>query len=253
MEKDKQYSNPEDIVPDEGSKVGKKEQVAQMFDDISPKYDFLNHFLSLGIDIQWRKKLIRRMLDHQPKNILDVATGTGDLAIMAAERANYNPESIIGVDISEGMLDKGREKLKNKGLNEAVSLKYGDSEALPFKDNSFDAISVAFGVRNFENLEKGLKELYRVTGDKGRLYILEFSQPKTFPFKHLYNFYFNNILPLIGKTVSQNKQAYSYLPESVSAFPSGESFSKILKKVGYKEVECKSLTMGISTLYIASA
>ena len=252
MEKNQKHTTSETVMPDESAKTGKKEQVAQMFDDISSHYDFLNHFLSLGIDIRWRKKLIRKMLKESPRHVLDVATGTGDLAIMAAKGKKFTPESITGIDISEGMLDIGRKKLKDQGLSDKITLEYGDSENMPFKDNTFDAVSVAFGVRNFENLEKGIKELNRVTAKDGKLYILEFSQPKRFPFKHLYNFYFNYVLPFIGRTVSKHKKAYSYLPESVSAFPSGNEFAEKLKKAGFREVTCKNLTFGISTLYTAT-
>ncbi|HEY9178018.1 MAG TPA: bifunctional demethylmenaquinone methyltransferase/2-methoxy-6-polyprenyl-1,4-benzoquinol methylase UbiE, partial [Flavipsychrobacter sp.] len=200
------------VVPDAGSKLSKKEQVADMFNNIAGKYDFLNHFLSLGIDKGWRKKAIAEIAKVQPKTILDVATGTGDLAIAASK---LNPEKIVGIDIAAQMLDVGRQKLKEKGLSELISMQVGDSEALPFADNSFDAITCAYGVRNFEHLEAGLKEMCRVLRPGGKLAILEFSHPKKFPVKQGYQFYFKYILPTLGKLVSRHSTAYSYLPESV--------------------------------------
>lgn len=234
------------VLPYKDKESSKKQQVADMFDNISPRYDFLNHFLSLGIDIRWRKKAIKLLKEIQPKTILDIATGTGDFAI---ESLSLNPDKVIGVDISEGMLNVGREKLKKRKLDSRISLESGDSENLPFEDNMFDAIIVAFGVRNFENLEKGLAEMYRVVRPGGKVVILEFSKPKRFPFKQLYNFYFKNILPTIGKTVSKDKAAYTYLPESVKSFPDGTVFTSILDKLGFKNTECKPLTLGISSIY----
>lgn len=234
------------VLPYKDKKSTKKQQVADMFDNISPRYDFLNHFLSLGIDIRWRKKAIKLLKDIKPKNILDIATGTGDFAI---ESLSLNPDKVIGVDISEGMLNVGREKLKKRKLDSRISLESGDSENLPFEDNMFDAIIVAFGVRNFENLEKGLAEMYRVVRPGGKVVILEFSKPKRFPFKQLYNFYFKNILPTIGKTISKDNSAYTYLPESVKSFPDGIIFTSILDKLGFKNTECKPLTLGISSIY----
>ncbi len=224
------------VLPYKDKKSGKKQQVADMFDNISPRYDFLNHFLSLGIDIRWRKKAIKLLKEIQPKKILDIATGTGDFAI---ESLSLNPDKVIGVDISEGMLSVGREKLKKRKLDAKITLQSGDSEDLPFEDNMFDAIIVAFGVRNFENLEKGLAEMYRVVRPGGKVVILEFSKPKRFPFKQLYNFYFKNILPTIGKTISKDNSAYTYLPESVKSFPDGAVFTSILDKLGFKNTECK--------------
>lgn len=233
------------VVPYKQEKSGKKEQVAKMFDNISGRYDFLNHFLSLGIDKLWRKKAINLLRPHAPQMILDVATGTGDFAI---EALKLKPEKVVGVDISEGMLEVGREKLKKKGIHN-VELRAGDSENLPFQENIFDAVIVAFGVRNFENLEKGLLEMLRVTKPGGRIVILEFSKPGVFPFKQLYNFYFNFILPSIGKWISKDDSAYSYLPESVKAFPDGEKMVSILRQLGYQNAACKKLTFGISSLY----
>lgn len=233
------------VVPYKEEKDSKKAQVARMFDNISNRYDFLNHFLSLGIDRRWRKKAIRLLKASQPKSILDVATGTGDFAI---ESLKLNPDSVVGVDISEGMLEVGRKKLATRGINN-IELLTGDSENLPFGENKFDAVIVAFGVRNFENLEKGLGEMLRVTKPGGTVVILEFSRPRAFPFKQLYNFYFNFILPKIGNWVSKDRSAYTYLPESVSAFPDGDVFLEILTRLGYKNASCKTLTLGISSLY----
>lgn len=231
-------------LPD--SDLSKKEQVAGMFDRIAGRYDFLNHLLSMGIDKGWRKKAINTLRPIQPKKILDVATGTGDLAIAALR---LNPEHITGVDISEGMMEIGRKKLADKKLQDVISLQYGDSEALPFSDNTFDAITCAYGVRNFEHLEKGLQQMNRVLRPGGRVAILEFSKPKKFPVKQLYQFYFRYILPALGKTVSKDATAYTYLPESVAAFPEGDRFCAILEQCGYKNVQARPLTFGITTLY----
>jgi demethylmenaquinone methyltransferase / 2-methoxy-6-polyprenyl-1,4-benzoquinol methylase len=220
-----------------------------MFNSISGKYDFLNHFLSLGIDILWRKRAVRLLKKHQPKLILDIATGTGDFAI---EALSLNPEKIIGVDISEGMLSVGREKLIKKNLTDKIELISGDSEFLPFKDNFFDAVIVSFGVRNFENLEKGLSDMLRVLKPGGKVVILEFSKPKSFPFKQIYQFYFQWILPKIGKLISKNHAAYTYLPDSVEAFPDGDDFLNILNKIGFQKNQCTPLTLGISSIYSGS-
>ncbi|MEP1032925.1 bifunctional demethylmenaquinone methyltransferase/2-methoxy-6-polyprenyl-1,4-benzoquinol methylase UbiE [Ekhidna sp.] len=235
------------VLPYKDKSDAKKKQVAEMFDSISSKYDFLNHFLSLGIDIRWRKKAIKMLTDLQPKQILDIATGTGDFAI---ESLKLNPEKVIGVDISEGMLNVGREKMKKRGYSDIIDMQSGDSENLHFDDNKFDAVIVAFGVRNFENLEKGLSEMNRVLRSGGRVVILEFSKPTVFPFKQLYNFYFRWILPKIGKVVSKDNAAYTYLPESVNEFPFGDDFLQILEKTGYKNTKCKPLTLGISSIYV---
>lgn len=217
-----------------------------MFDSISGRYDFLNHFLSLGIDVLWRRKAIALLKDVKPKQILDVATGTGDFAI---EALRLNPDKVTGIDISEGMLSKGREKLKVRKMDERVELLTGDSENIPFQDNFFDAVIVAFGVRNFENLEKGLTEMRRVLRPGGKVVILEFSRPSKFPMKQLYNAYFTAILPWIGRLISRDRAAYTYLPESVKAFPDGNDFLKILSDVGFKDPKCHPLTFGISSLY----
>lgn len=234
------------VVPYKEDQAGKKQQVARMFDSISGNYDFLNHFLSLGIDIRWRKKAINLLADGKPKIILDVATGTGDFAV---ETLKLNPEQVIGVDISEGMLEVGRKKMKTRGYEHTIDLRLGDSENLPFEENKFDAVIVAFGVRNFENLEKGLSEMHRVLKPGGRMVVLEFSKPRAFPFKQLYNFYFNFILPKIGRLISRDPAAYTYLPESVQAFPDGDDFTSILKRLGFNQTSCKPLTFGISSLY----
>lgn len=236
------------VVPLPESDLNKKEQVAGMFDRIAGKYDFLNHLLSLGIDKGWRKKAIRSIAPIQPKQILDVATGTGDFAIACLA---INPDKVTGVDISEGMLAVGRTKMKDKQLDHKISLMYGDSEQLPFEDGSFDAITCAYGVRNFENLEKGLSQMQRVLRPGGRMAILEFSHPKNFPFRQLYKFYFRYILPTIGKAVSKDATAYTYLPQSVAAFPEGTDFLNILTKCGFKQVKARPLTFGITTLYTA--
>jgi demethylmenaquinone methyltransferase/2-methoxy-6-polyprenyl-1,4-benzoquinol methylase len=236
------------VVPYKEGEKTKKGQVADMFDNISHKYDLLNHTLSLGIDILWRKKAIKLLKPFTPQTVLDIATGTGDFAI---EAVKLKPQEIIGVDISEGMLEVGRNKITKKGLTNIIELKYGDAESIAFEDNKFDAITVAFGVRNFENLKKGLSEMFRVTNVGGHVIIIEFSKPGKFPVKQLYNFYFNTILPKIGKVVSKDNAAYQYLPESVAAFPDGVEFLRILNEVGYKEAKCIPLTFGISSIYWA--
>lgn len=217
-----------------------------MFNNISRRYDLLNHLLSLGIDIYWRKRAIKLLKPYQPKQILDVATGTADFAI---EALALNPEKVIGVDISEGMLDQGREKLTRRQLDDRIELRLGDSERLQFEDNIFDAVIVAFGVRNFENLQDGLEDMFRVLKPGGRLVVLEFSKPTGFPMKQLYNFYFKNILPLVGKVISKDQSAYTYLPESVQEFPDGQAFLQVLQRAGYTETRCKALTFGISSIY----
>lgn len=237
------------VLPYKDKDTSKKEQIAAMFNSISGKYDFLNHFLSLGIDILWRKRAVRLLKKHQPKLILDIATGTGDFAI---EALSLNPEKIIGVDISEGMLSIGREKLIKKNLTDKIELLSGDSEILPFEDNFFDAVIVSFGVRNFENLEKGLSDMLRVLKPGGKVVILEFSKPKSFPFKQIYQFYFQWILPKIGKLISKNHAAYTYLPDSVEAFPDGDDFLNILNKIGFQKNQCTPLTLGISSIYSGS-
>lgn len=236
------------VTPYKNQTTSKKEQVATMFDNIAPKYDFLNQLLSLGIHKGWRRKAIRLLQVQKPKTILDIATGTADFAI---EAMKLNPDKIIGVDISEGMLKLGREKINKLGLQNKIELKYGDSESLPFPDNSFDAITVGFGVRNFENLEKGIADIYRVLNHNGMLAVLEFSKPGKFPVKQVYNFYFRYVTPFVGKLFSKDSSAYTYLPESVNAFPAGEEFLKILRKSGFKETKSISLTFGIASIYVA--
>lgn len=224
----------------------KKEEVAEMFDNISGRYDFLNHFLSLGIDHLWRKRAIKMLKEKQPKKIIDLATGTGDFALAALK---LNPEKVVGVDISKGMLEKGREKIKKKGKENIISMVYGDSEDLPFEDNEFDALTVGFGVRNYENLEKGLAEMLRVIAPGGKAVILEFSKPKKFPVKQFFGFYSKYIIPMLGKTISKDSSAYEYLPESVAAFPEGRDFLDILEKVGYKNTSARMVSGGIATIY----
>jgi len=237
------------VVPYRDSRGSKKQQVAQMFDNISPRYDLLNHLLSLGIDILWRKKAIKLLQHQQTKLILDVATGTGDFAI---EALALNPDKVIGVDISSGMLEFGRKKLRRLKLEEKIELQLGDSEKLQFQDNKFDAVIVAFGVRNFEHLEKGLADMFRVLKPGGNVVIIEFSQPRLFPFKQIFSFYFNTILPIIGKTISNDGSAYTYLPESVMAFPQGEEFLRILNNIGFINTQVVPLTFGISSIYRGS-
>lgn len=238
------------VVPFQASKLSKKEQIATMFNDIAFRYDFLNRFMSLGIDIYWRKVALHQLKKLKPRYILDVATGTGDLAIMANKM--LQPDKILGIDISEGMLSFGREKVAKAGLADKITLELGDSETISAPDTTFDAITVAFGVRNFENLEKGLSEMWRVLKPGGKLVILEFSNPTIFPIKQLYNTYFRYITPLIGKFVSKSKAAYEYLPSSVKAFPQGEVMVNILKNTGFQDVTCKTLTFGICSVYSAS-
>lgn len=235
-------------MPDASSNLNKKAQVAEMFNDIAGKYDFLNHFLSLGIDKGWRRKAIREAAEVAPKQILDVATGTGDLAIAAMK---LNPQRIIGIDIAEQMLAIGKKKIGEKRLQETIHLQPGDSEDLPFDTNAFDVVMCAYGVRNFENLEKGLKEMNRVLRPGGKLVILEFSHPGQFPVKQIYQFYFRYILPTLGKIVSKNNRAYTYLPESVRAFPEGSVFCDMLVRCGYNTPKARALTFGITSLYTA--
>lgn len=236
------------VTPYKNQTTSKKEQVAAMFDNIAPKYDFLNQLLSLGIHKGWRKKAIGLLQVQKPKTILDIATGTADFAI---EAMKLNPVKVIGVDISEGMLKLGRDKINKLGLQDKIELKSGDSESLPFPDNNFDAITVGFGVRNFENLEKGIADIHRVLNPNGMLVILEFSKPVHFPVKQVYNFYFKYVTPFVGKLFSKDSSAYTYLPESVNAFPAGDAFLKILGKAGFKETKAISLTFGIASIYIA--
>lgn len=235
-------SNP--VTPYNTSE-SKKKQVADMFNNVAGTYDFLNHFFSLGIDKLWRKKLVRMMGLQKPETILDVATGTGDLAIAEAV---LHAKKIVGIDISEKMLDAGKSKI-SKYPN--IEFHLGDGENIPFPDDSFDAVSVSFGVRNFENVPKGLLEMRRVLNENGKIYILEFSKPKNELFKKLYYFYFCTVLPFIGKLVSKDSNAYTYLPESVKQFPDGTAFVALMEEAGYKEIKCTTLTFGISTIYTA--
>ena len=228
----------------------KKQQVSKMFDNIASNYDFLNHFLSLNMDKTWRRKMIAELNTMNPKNVLDVATGTADVAINTVKQLKINDLTIKGVDISAEMLNIGRKKIENEGLSEQIELTLGDSEQLPYEGNKFDAVTVAFGVRNFENLERGLQEMHRVLRGGGKLVVLEFSKPTIFPFRQLYNFYFKYILPLIGKLTSKDNRAYTYLYESVQAFPDGDKFLTVLNKIGFKDIQCKPLTLGICSIYI---
>lgn len=218
-----------------------------MFNNIAPRYDFLNHFLSLGIDKIWRKKAINKLKDIAPEYILDVATGTADLAI---EAFRLNPKKIIGIDISIQMLEIGELKIRNNKLECVIELQKGDSENMSFPDNTFDAVTVAFGVRNFENLDKGLSEIYRVIKPNGRLVVLEFSKPGKFPVKQVYSFYFKSLLPFIGKIISKDKSAYTYLPESVMQFPEKHEFLNKLEVVGFKQCSYQSLSFGIACIYV---
>ena len=235
------------VIPYTNNTGTKKQQVAEMFNNISKTYDFLNHFLSLGIDVIWRKKAINELKKDNPKLILDVATGTGDFAFEALKI--LKPEKIIGVDISQGMLDIADKKILQRHLSSKFEVKLGDSEKLLFNDNAFDAVTVAYGVRNFENLEKGLADIQRVLKPAGKVVILEFSKPKAFPVKQLYNLYFNYITPGIGKLFSKDARAYTYLPESVAAFPDGASFTLLMQKVGFNNTKCRPLAFGICSIY----
>jgi demethylmenaquinone methyltransferase/2-methoxy-6-polyprenyl-1,4-benzoquinol methylase len=237
------------VTPYEHSSDSKKQQIEQMFDNISPKYDFLNRSLSLGIDVWWRKKMMRELKGLALNQVLDIATGTADVALATSK---LKPNSIIGVDISEGMLAVGRIKVEKKGLSSLIKLQKADSENLPFSENQFDAITVAFGVRNFENLSKGLDEMCRVLKPGGKLVILEFSRPRIFPVKQLYDFYFRYFCPWWGKVVSKDNSAYKYLYDSVSAFPEGEHFLSIANQSGFKQLKAQRLTFGIVSLYTAT-
>ncbi len=238
------------VTPYKDSNLGKKEQVTKMFDTISGEYDGLNRVISFGIDQKWRKKVVNIVNSINPENILDIATGTGDLAIMFAENTSAN--KIIGLDISEGMLNVGKEKVLKKKLDKRIEMVVGDSEKLPFTDNYFDAITVSFGVRNFETLETGLKEILRVLKPNGKFVILETSVPTKFPFKQGYLFHSNILLPLIGKLFSKDKKAYGYLSESAANFPYGEQLNNILRKVGFINVENHPQTFGVASIYTSS-
>ncbi|MFK8267912.1 bifunctional demethylmenaquinone methyltransferase/2-methoxy-6-polyprenyl-1,4-benzoquinol methylase UbiE [Capnocytophaga cynodegmi] len=238
------------ITPYKNSTEGKKQQVAQMFDSISVTYDGLNRVISLGSDIKWRKFVVKKVSEIAPNKVLDVATGTGDLAIALSE---IDGLKIVGLDISEGMLSVGREKIQKKNLSERIELVSGDSENLPFADGYFDAVTVAFGVRNFENLEKGLSEIYRVIRPGGRLVVLETSVPEKFPFRQGYFAYTKFIMPLIGKIFSKDRSAYTYLSKSASAFPYGKKFKAILDKIGYSQTKYYPKTLGgVATIYVGN-
>ena len=237
------------IKPYKDSALGKKDQVATMFNNISKNYDDLNRVISFGIDISWRKKVVQIVSKNNPQQILDIATGTGDLALMMSTLA---PKKIIGLDISEGMLAVGKEKISKAQLNDKIEMVVGDSEDIPYADNTFDAITVSFGVRNFANLDKGLGEIRRVLKSGGILVILETSNPTKFPFKQGYKFYTSFILPVIGKLFSKDKIAYSYLSESANFFPFGEAFNNILKKNGFINTTHTPVTFGVATIYSAS-
>ena len=237
------------IIPYQNSDLSKKGQVEKMFDNISKEYDILNRVISFGIDISWRKKIVKILKSKNPSIILDVATGTGDLAI---ELVKTNAKKIIGLDISKGMLDVGKDKIKHKNLNNTIEMVIGDSENLKYDDNFFDAVTVSFGVRNFESLDLGLGEIFRVLKPNGSLVILETSNPTKFPFKQFYTVYSKFILPTIGKIFSKDKLAYNYLSESSAEFPYGEKFNNILKKIGFSNVVDFPQTFGVATIYVAS-
>ena len=237
------------VTPYKNSKLGKKQQVTQMFDSISSNYDGLNRVISFGIDVQWRKRVVAILKAKKPKNILDIATGTGDLAINLVETG---AEKIIGLDISPGMLKVGRKKVNKRNMGNTIDMVVGDSENLPFEKNSFDAVTVAFGVRNFETLEKGLSEIYRVLRPQGTFVVLETSIPTKTPFKQGYRLYTKYVLPVIGKIFSNDNSAYAYLSESASVFPHGEEFNNILRKIGFIEVENRPQTLGVASIYVAT-
>jgi demethylmenaquinone methyltransferase / 2-methoxy-6-polyprenyl-1,4-benzoquinol methylase len=239
----------EPVVPYQELAMPKKEQVTLMFDRIAFRYDLMNHMLSFGIDMLWRKKLVKLLQSHHPEMILDVATGTADVAIKLSA---LHPEKIIGIDISREMLTIGKQKIKDKKLNNLISLQQADCEKLPFQDNNFDAVTVAFGVRNFEHLEKGLEEIFRVLKKDGKVAVLEFSKPSRFPFKQLFYFYFTRVCPLLGKWITKDKMAYEYLHRSVASFPDGKDFVAILDKTGFIKTKCIPLLFGISSIYTGS-
>ncbi|NHF60842.1 bifunctional demethylmenaquinone methyltransferase/2-methoxy-6-polyprenyl-1,4-benzoquinol methylase UbiE [Flavobacteriaceae bacterium TP-CH-4] len=240
---------PKKVTPYGDSKLGKKAQVTKMFDTISTDYDGLNRVISFGIDIKWRKRVVNILKQRKPKSILDIATGTGDLAINLIETG---ADRIVGLDISPGMLEVGKRKVRQKKMDDTIEMVVGDSENLPYKDNSFDAVTVAFGVRNFETLEKGLAEIYRVLDEKGTFVVLETSVPTKEPYKQGYRFYTKYILPAIGRLFSKDRSAYAYLSESASVFPHGEAFNNILRKIGFIEVENKPQTFGVASIYVAT-
>ncbi len=244
-------SQPHDhIIPFEESAKSKKEQVAEMFDKIAGKYDFMNRFLSARTDVSWRRKAIKALKQYRPQHILDIATGTGDMAIMAMQM--LQPKKITGVDISAQMLEEGRRKIEKLELSSQIDLQLGDSENLQFADDSFDVVMAAFGVRNFENLEKGLSEMRRVLKPGGRLCIIEFSRPKPAFINSLYQFYMGNIAPQIAKLFHQDKKAYQYLNRSANAFPERKDFTAILSQVGFVQPDYRALTFGMCCIYSAT-
>lgn len=232
----------------EGEAKGK--QVEQMFDSIAHSYDLLNHLLSMGIDKHWRRAAINSLKPFAPRKMLDVATGTGDFAIMSAKE--LRPESLLGVDLSEGMMNVAREKVKKEGLEQTISFQQEDCMQLSFPDDSFDALTVAYGIRNFEDLDHGLREMRRVLKPSGRLVIIELTSPQRFPMKQLFWLYSHVLMPLVGKIVSHDSRAYTYLPATMEAFPQGEVMSEILKKAGFTDIRFKRFTFGLSTLYTAA-
>ncbi len=240
----------DEIVPYQQSNVDKKEQIARMFDSIAFRYDFLNRFLSAGIDIGWRKKAIHELNEIVPQTILDVATGTADVAITTYRL--LHPKKIVGIDISQGMLDVGKKKIQQQGLQSVIELIYGDSETINFPDNSFDAVTVAFGVRNFQNLEKGLSEMHRVLKPNGKIVVLEFSRPKHKLFRGLTEFYMKVVAPKAGSMFAKNKDAYQYLNTSIQAFPEREQFTEVMKRNGYQKIYYKPLSLGICCIYCGS-
>jgi demethylmenaquinone methyltransferase/2-methoxy-6-polyprenyl-1,4-benzoquinol methylase len=240
----------DEVVPFKGSEQDKKEQVANMFNSIAFRYDFLNRFLTAGVDIQWRKKAIRQLKELKPQLVLDVATGTGDVALMTHEL--LKPKKIIGIDISDGMLDLGREKIRKQGLEHAIELQHGDSETIHYPDAHFEAITVAFGVRNFAHLDKGLIEMHRVLKPGGKLVVLEFSRPSQPLFRKMCDFYTQVVTPGVGKLFAKNKDAYQYLNDSVQAFPEGQNFLNIMHEAGFTQTYLKKLSFGICTIYCGS-
>jgi len=237
------------VIPQNYKGSSKRERVEDMFDRLAPKYDLLNKVLSVGIDKGWRKQMVAELKSLQPKTMLDIATGTADVAIACMK---LQPDHITGVDISALMLAEGQKKIEGLGIAQQITLQQADSENLPFADNSFDAITVAFGVRNFQHLDKGLSEMLRVLKPNGKVVILEFSQPEKFPIKQFYNFYSKYILPTIGQLVSKERAAYEYLPESVAAFPYGQEFVKIMNHNNFVNTKCVPLTFGIASIYVGS-
>ena len=232
------------------SNGNKATQVEQMFDNIAPTYDTLNHRLSWDIDRGWRKKAIHQLMPYQPKTMLDIATGTGDFAILAAEM--LKPKKLIGADISEGMMDIGRQKVKRQGLQDVISFEKEDCTALSYADDTFDAVTAAFGIRNFADLDKGLQEMCRVLKKGGHLSIVELTSPVSFPMKQLFHIYAHTVLPVYGRLISKDTAAYSYLTKTIEAFPQGEQMMEILKKAGFSDTQFKRLTFGICTMYFAT-